>query len=78
MITKIATASMGNPRKIYVLPSEYAGEGGKITNKQMETLSRLVRERVEHEGERERWLASLGDMDARDASDAIFELLISG
>ena len=79
MVTKTLKGSYDAPRRSYAVSLEnYMGESEEmISDSQKRTLTNLVLQRVQEEGERERFLANLPDMTHTDAEDSIFNLLRS-
>ena len=49
-----------------------------ISDSQSRTLKNLILQKVQEEGERERWLANLSEMTRYDAEEAIFNFLKLG
>jgi hypothetical protein len=79
MILKTLRGSYDAPRRSYAVSLEnYMGDNEEmISDSQKRIITNLVLQRVQEEGERERFLANLSDMTHADAEDSIFNLLKS-
>ncbi|KKR30185.1 MAG: hypothetical protein UT61_C0011G0008 [Candidatus Woesebacteria bacterium GW2011_GWA1_39_8] len=79
MVTKTLKGSYDAPRRSYAVSLEnYMGSGEEmISESQCRTLKNLILQRVQEEGERERFLANLPDMTRYDAEESIFNFLKS-
>lgn len=76
---KTIRGSFDAPRRSYAVSLEnYMGDNEEmISDSQCRTLKNLILQKVQEEGERERFLANLPDMTHADAEDSIFNLLRS-
>ena len=79
MITKVLSGSYNEPRKSYVITSDYMGSGEEMmSSRQQHTLTNLIFSKVQDKEERERWLSQVDDeLTSVDAEDLIFSLLMS-
>ena len=79
MVTKTLRGSYDAPRRSFAITLDnYMGENEEmISDNQKRTLTNLILQKVQEEGERERFLANLSDMTHADAEDSIFNLLKS-
>ena len=76
MVTKVLNGSYNGPRKSYIIESDcISSEEEMISDSQCRTLKNLILQRVQEEGERERWFANLSEMTKYDAEEAIFNFL---
>jgi hypothetical protein len=80
MILKTLKGSYDAPRRSFAVSLEnYMGENEEmISDSQKRTLTNLILQKVQEEGERERFLANLPEMTRYDAEESIFNLLKLG
>jgi len=79
MVTKVLNGSHNEPRKSYVITSDYMGSGEEMmSNKQRQALISIIFSKIRDKETRERWLSQVNDdLTAVDADDLYFSLLMS-